>query len=138
MEKRKFADIAILNHIKMLDYRIEAQEEYNLLVIGDRGYPHYYRVEITFIGVEYIACTFHIEDNYTWRLASSEETKAVVRAFSDGDELIIVYCIEEDLSGYHHPPQREAHKFFIAAHAVEVIVYYDANNPNHLLALGPG
>jgi hypothetical protein len=142
MQTKTFTDIDIVNRAGMYDYHLTIPDsEEDLLILGNRGYPHYYRIEILFLEVEYLACAFDIDDTYIWRIASPEETKAIHRAFSwqdssDPDIHCIVYCLEE---GSHLPlKRREARKFFIAARGVEITISYDANNPSHVASLGLG
>ena len=137
MQTKKFTDIDIVNRAGLRYYHMAIHETDNLIIMGDNGYPNYYRMEIRFIAVKYLACVFCIDDIYFWRIASPEETKTVLSAFStslfpERDSHVVVYCLEE----IGQSSQRKTRKFFIAARAVEIIAHYDANNPHHLGPLG--
>ncbi len=57
MAIKKLHEITDVNKLGMHDFRIEAVDGYDrVLISGDRGYPHYYRVELAFFDVDYLAC----------------------------------------------------------------------------------
>lgn len=137
MQTKKFTDIDIVNRVCMRYYYLNMPDSDELCISGNNGYPEYYRIEIVFKEAEYIACGLYIDETYHWRLASPEERKSVLEAFAEFPDPekayshTIVYCIEE----MYPPLGKESRKYFIAARSVEIILYYDANNPHHLAGL---
>ncbi len=137
MQTKKFTDIDIVNRVCMRYYYLNMPDSDELCISGNNGYPEYYRIEIVFKEAEYIACGLYIDEAYQWRIASPEERKSVLEAFAEFPDPeksyshTIVYCIEE--SG--QPSYVKPRKYFIAAHSVEILVYYDASNPHHLVGL---
>lgn len=140
MQTKKFTDIDIVNRVGTRYYFLAMPDSDELCISGNNGYPEYYRIEIFFKEVEYIACGLYIDEAYHWRIASPEERKSVLEAFAEFPDVeksyrhTIVYCIEE--SG--QPSYVKPRKYFIAAHSVEIILHYDANNPHHLAWLDSG
>lgn len=129
MEKiRKSSDITDVNALGMYDFRtggIENDPAYpypTLLIYGHRGYAGYL-VDIRFLETAYIACSPSFDYIFTWRMATEEEAE---KMYVIADEnRAKVYCIEEDISLYRTPLEREARKFFIVAWDVEVTLKYD-------------
>ena len=133
LQMAKFPDIDIVNRTKMFYYTLSVPPYTDqFLIEGNMGFPYYYRIEIRFIDVEYLACAFYLDETYAWRKATPEEAQAVFSMFSDGESRATVYCLEE----ISRPHQRVPRKYFIVAHAVEITVYYDANNASHVASLG--
>lgn len=127
MRMRRSTDITDINTLHMYDFNmggIESDPKYpypTLLISGNVGYPNYL-VDIRFRETVYIACAPSFDYSFTWRLATEEEA-AVLKRCADEDRAT-VYCIEEDISGYHPPLQREARKFFIVAWGLEITLLY--------------
>jgi hypothetical protein len=137
MQTKKFTDIDIVNRVRMRYYYLNMPDSDELCISGNNGYPEYYRMEIFFEEVEYIACGLYIDESYQWRLASPEERKSMLEAFAEFPDVeesyshTIVYCLEEMFPPLGKGPR----KYFVAAHSVEIVLYYDANNPRHLAGL---
>ena len=129
MEKsRKSSYIADVNALGMYDYRmggIENDPIYpypTLRMYGIQGYAGYL-VDIRFLETVYIACSPSFVNIFTWRMATEEEAEKMY-AIAD-EKRAKVYCIEEDISLYRTPLEREARKFFIVAWGVEITLRYD-------------
>lgn len=136
MAIRKSSEITDVNKLGMYDFYLESANGYDetVLIRGDRGYPQYYRVELHFFDVEYLACAPSFDDTYRFRPATEQEATTVYKDYLENPHRA-VYCFEEDLSQWSPMPQRKAHTFFIVASRVEVTIYYDAENAHHLLKL---
>jgi hypothetical protein len=136
MAIRKSSEITDVNKLGMHDFYLETANGYDetVLISGDKGYPHYYRVELHFFDVEYLACapSFGNMGTFQFRQATEPEATAIYEDFLEYPPQV-VYCFEEDLSRWSPVPKRKAHKFFIAASRVEITIHYDAENVHHLL-----
>lgn len=104
-------------------------------ITGDRGYPHYYRVDLQFFDVNYIACAPFFGSTFRFRQATEQEVATLYKDYVE-DLPRVVYCFEEDLSQWRPMPQRKARTFFIVAICVEITILYDEENAAHLLYLG--
>lgn len=104
---------------------IESDPNYpypTLHMYGHKGYAGYI-VHIRFGETVYIACAPSFDYSFIWRMATEEEA-AMMRVQAD-EPLAKVYCMEEDISLYRTPLEREARKFFIVAWGVEITLTYD-------------
>ena len=127
METRTFFDIDMANKFAMQDYMISALEEAELtfVIVGDNGFPDYYRVEIRFIDTSYICCPTSFTNAFSFRRATEEEALPIRELLSDQ---VNVFCLER-----HHTYYRafdgtriEVMPFqcFIAAESVEITLYF--------------
>lgn len=126
MNELKFRDIQVLNKLGMYDYYIASIEEDDLILHGDRGYPQYYRVIVRFIETVYVDCSFRFAENMRFSVAKNHEKQAIEDRI--GEEVSLVFCIDEDVSGYLYQLKRAPLKFFIAAEDVEIIVRYSGED----------
>ena len=104
-----------------------------LLLVGDRGYRDHYRVELKFFDVVYVACATSFTDmgTFQFRFATVQEIAEIQTCA--GDEVVTVYCFEEDSIRRVSPLERQPRRFFIAAGRVEIRVYYGGDHVDDLL-----
>jgi hypothetical protein len=135
MAIRKSSEITDVNKLGMYDFYLITANGYDetVLISDDRGYPQYYRVELQFFDVEYIACapTFGNMGTFQFRQATEQEAATIYEGYLEYPPQM-VYCFEEDLFRWNPMPKRKAHKFFIVASRVEITIHYEAENVNHL------
>lgn len=125
METRKLVDLADINKLRMEDFNIESYKSDTLHVIGHRGYPHYYWVDIFFIDVGYIICPSYFFF-VRLRLATEQEIQtSVLKDHTEG----LVYCFEEDSSF----PGKEPGRFLISASRVEATVHHGGDRLDAIL-----
>ncbi len=129
MEKtRKSSNITDVNALGMYDFRmgeIENDPIYpypTLRMYGHRGYAGYL-VHIRFTETVYIACSPSFDFSFSWRMATEEEASKMCVVADENRAK--VYCIEEDISLYRTPLEREGRKFFIVAWGLEITLKYD-------------
>jgi hypothetical protein len=67
------------NRFAMQYYNLSALEEAELtfLIVGDDGFPDYYRVEIRFIRTSYISCPTFFTNAFSFRRATVEEAQPI-------------------------------------------------------------
>ncbi len=127
-KSRKSSEITDVNALGMYDFRmgeIENDPIYpypTLRIYGHRGYAGYL-VHIRFEETVYLACAPSFDYGFIWRMATEEEA-ARLHVLADEDRAQ-VYCLEENMSLYRTPLQREARQFFIVAWGLEITVEYD-------------
>ncbi|MGH2496413.1 MAG: hypothetical protein ACRDIV_17075 [Ktedonobacteraceae bacterium] len=135
MEKtRKSSDITDVNALGMYEFHVGEIEKGliypypTLRLYGHRGYPDYF-VHIRFRETVYISCAPSFNNCFIWRVATKEEAEKVYVIAGEDDKAeeyrAKVYCIEEDMSLYRTPLEREVRKFFIVAWGIEVTLEYD-------------
>jgi hypothetical protein len=120
MPMRKSWDIADINRLGMLDFRMQGFEEGNegidiLLITADRGYPGYYRAEIRFFNIAYIGCATYFDQQFIWRMATEEEEREI-QAYAYRIPHARVCCVEEE--------SISRKKFFLAYASVETTLLY--------------
>lgn len=138
MIERKLNSISELETLLMHEFsivEIDADEE-KLVIVGDRGYRHYYRVELIFLDVAYIACATSFIDmgTFQFKIAEGKDRELIMDNIHE-KEYITVYSFEEDISRWERPPSRKARKFFIASGSVEITVYYGGDSLDELFKL---
>jgi hypothetical protein len=128
VETRTFFDIDVANKFDMQYYNLSSmeEEETNFLIIGDNGFPDYYRVEIRFIDTSYICCPTFFTNVFSYRRATEDEAQPIREILSN--EIVNVFCLERP----HHyftgasgtRIEVKPFKCFIAARSVEITVYF--------------
>ena len=140
METRTFYDIDMANKFTALDYEIRALEDerYAFVIVGDDGYPNYYRVEIRFIHTSYICCPTYFSKGFFFRKATEEEALPI-RELMRMDQLN-VFCLEQRhhfATGYSGIRiEVKPFKCFFAAESVEITVYFGGDMEDFLKGYG--
>jgi len=122
----------------MHDYYLNTleEEELTFLIIGDDGFPNYYRVEIRFIHTSYICCPTSFTNEFSFRKATEEEALPIRELLRTQ---VNVFCLER-----HHAYYRGfdgtsievmPFKCFIAAMSVEITIYFGGDMEGFLKRL---
>lgn len=138
METRTYFDIDMANKFAMLDYYLSALEEAEdtFLIVGDNGFPDYYRVEIRFIATSYICCPTYFTNAFSFRRATKEEALPIRELLRSQ---VNVFCLERR---HQYVPAFDGtrievmpFKCFIAAISVEITVYFGGDMESFLKEL---
>lgn len=127
VETRTFVDIDMANRFAMQDYSLSALEEAEntFVVVGDNGFPEYYRVEIRFIDTSYICCPTYFTNAFSFRRATEEEALPIRELMRDQ---VNVFCLERhrsyDVTRDGTRLEVKPFKCFIAARSVEITLYF--------------
>lgn len=127
METRTFFDIDIVNRFALQYYTLSALEaEDTFLIVGDNGFPDYFRLEIRFLHTGYISCPTGFTNAFSFRRATEEEALPIWGLLRV--QGINVFCIERhrDYSIARDGTRAEIipYKCFIAAESVEITLYF--------------
>ncbi len=126
MREIKLNNINDINGLGMYDFFVKdlnGQDD-QMVIVGDRGYPHLFRVEILCIDVGYIACIPYFQGwDYVFRNATSEEVEEI-QWYADNDTLS-VYCIEERAVSEMSTGQQKRRRFFVACKQMLITLYCD-------------
>ena len=139
METRTFYDIDMANKFATLDYHISALEEAEntFVIVGDNGYPNYYRVEIRFIDTSYICCPTYFTNEFSFRRATEEEALPIRELMRTQ---VNVFCLERRhhfATGYGGIRiEVKPFKCFFAAESVEITVYFGGDMEDFLKGYG--
>ena len=127
MENRTFTDLAVFNALNMNEFELInfIKDEDSLIVRAHSGSPNLFWDEIKFLWIGYIACPTYFFD-VQLRMATETEI-ANVGPHKNASKL---YCFEDTLATENETRDR----FFIAANAVEITVYYGGENLDKMLS----
>ena len=127
METRTFFDIDISNLFAMQYYTLSALEpDLTFLIVGDNGFPDYYRVEIRFIHTGYISCPTVFTNAFSFRRATEEEALPIQGLLKTQE--VNVFCLERhrayDITRDGTRLEVIPYKCFISAVSVEITLYF--------------
>lgn len=123
MLNRKIVHVDIVNHMSLCDFELMSLEQDILRIDNYYDYPKYYRIELLFTHVQYIACPTFFQD-YQFQVVS-DPAHPLICEHSGG----MLYKFTK----LYTLPGETAEEFFIIARKLEMTIYYEEGSEEEIL-----
>lgn len=113
---RKIAHTLDVNRLNMDMFQIYSVKDQEMVLWADDGYPEFFRVELKFSGLEYLACPVYFHQGQL-RVAAKQEP-SLSKKYSNAT----IFCFEAD------PVGGKFERYFIVARDLGITVHFGGTN----------